>query len=222
MRTFGPVILFAFSVMTSVSVGVLGPSKALAQTPSPLRASTKSPSVTTETAIFAGGCFWCMEPPFEKLKGVSSVVSGYTGGTKKNPTYKEVSYEDTGHVEAVRITFDPKMVKYEDLLKVFWKQIDPTDPNGQFVDQGPSYRAMIFFMNEDQKKLAEKTKDELIKSKRFDKPIVTELRSASEFYEAEDYHQDYYKVNPVRYKYYRFRSGRDQFLDKHWGKDRDK
>jgi len=167
-----------------------------------------------EKATFAGGCFWCMEPPFEKLEGVIEVISGYTGGQKDNPTYKEVSAGGTGHVEVVQILYDPSKITYAELLEVFWKQIDPTDPDGQFVDRGSQYRTAIFYHNDEQKKLAEKSKEELDKSARFEKPIVTEIIEASTFYQAEDYHQDYYKNNPVRYKYYRYRSGRDQYLKK--------
>lgn len=174
-----------------------------------------------EEAIFAGGCFWCMEPPFEKLDGVKEVVSGYTGGHKENPTYKEVSAGGTGHAEAVKVIYDPSRVSYETLLEVFWRQIDPTDPAGQFVDRGSQYRSAIFYMNEEQKALAEKSKDELANSGKFDKPIVTEILPAGEFYRAEDYHQDYYKKNPIRYKIYRFGSGRDKFLEKAWGEERE-
>ena len=173
-----------------------------------------------EKATFAGGCFWCMQPPFEKLDGVVQVVSGYAGGAGENPTYED--YAQKGHIEAVEITYDPSKISYSQLLDVLWRQIDPTDPHGQFVDRGPQYRSAIFFHNEEQKKLAEKSKEALGKSGKFDKPIVTEIIKASVFYKAEDYHQDYHKKNPIRYKYYRFNSGRDQFLDKVWGRDRDK
>jgi peptide methionine sulfoxide reductase msrA/msrB len=173
-----------------------------------------------EKATFAGGCFWCMQPPFEKLDGVLQVVSGYTGGTGEKPTYED--YAQKGHIEAVQITYDPSKISYSQLLDVFWRQIDPTDPRGQFVDRGPQYRSAIFFHNEEQKKLAEKSKEALGKSGKFDKPIVTEIIKALAFHKAEDYHQDYHKKNPIRYKYYRFNSGRDQFLDKVWGRDRDK
>jgi peptide methionine sulfoxide reductase msrA/msrB len=173
-----------------------------------------------EKATFAGGCFWCVQPPFEKLKGVAEVVSGYAGGTGENPTYED--YAKKGHIEAVQITYDPSKISYSELLDVFWRQIDPTDPSGQFVDRGPEYRSAIFYQNEEQKSFAEKSKEELAKSGRFQKPIVTEIIKATTFYKAEDYHQDYYKKNPIRYKYYRFNSGRDQFLDKVWGRDRDK
>ncbi len=171
-----------------------------------------------EKATFAGGCFWCVQPPFEKLKGVIEVISGYTGGSGEDPTYED--YAQKGHIEAVEITYDPSIISYRQLLDVFWRQIDPTDAGGQFVDRGPQYRSAIFYQNEEQKGLAEKSKEELAKSGRFDKPIVTEIIKATTFYKAEDYHQDYYKKNPIHYKYYRFRSGRDQYLDKIWGKDR--
>jgi len=172
-----------------------------------------------DKAIFAGGCFWCMEPPFEKLDGVKEVISGYTGGTKENPTYKEVSSDTTGHAEAVEIIYNPEKVSYATLLDVFWRQIDPTDAGGQFVDRGSSYRSGIFYLTEEQRELAEKSKEELGKSGRFSKPIVTEIVPASHFYRAEEYHQDYYKKNTIRYKYYRYGSGRDQFLKKAWEDD---
>ncbi len=174
----------------------------------------------TEKAIFAGGCFWCMETPFEKLPGVISAVSGYTGGFKENPTYEEVSSGGTGHVEAVEITYDPETISYEKLLDVFWMNIDPTAVDRQFVDVGHQYRAAVFYLDDAQKRLAEETREKLQQSNRFTRPIVTEIRQASVFYPAEDYHQNYYKKNPTRYKYYRNGSGRDQFLDSIWGKDR--
>ena len=169
-----------------------------------------------EKATFAGGCFWCMEPPFEKLDGVREVISGYTGGSKVNPTYEEVSAGATGHLESVEVIFDPSVISYDKLLDVFWKNIDPTDPGGQFVDRGGQYRSAIFFHSEEQKKLAETSKQKLAASGIFHKPIVTEIIPAATFYKAEDYHQDYYKKNPIRYKYYRYNSGRDQFLEKTW------
>ena len=169
-----------------------------------------------ETAIFAGGCFWCMTPPFEKTMGVIKVVSGYTGGHTKNPTYE--NYAEGGHVEVVEITYDPAKISYAKLLDVFWRQIDPTDSGGQFVDRGPQYRSVIFYLNDEQEKLAEKSKVELAAAGKFKKPIVTEIIKASAFYPAEEYHQDYWKKNPVRYKFYRWNSGRDQYLEKVWGK----
>jgi peptide methionine sulfoxide reductase msrA/msrB len=173
----------------------------------------------TAEATFAGGCFWCMESPFEKLNGVSEVISGYTGGEEENPTYGEVSSGRTGHVEAVRVLFDPASISYQELLGVFWKQVDPTDPGGQFVDRGSQYGTAIFYHDEEQRKLAERSKKELDASGRYDSPIVTPIRPAGPFYEAEEYHQDYYKKNSLRYQFYRWGSGRDKFLKKIWGKD---
>ena len=170
-------------------------------------------------ATFAGGCFWCMEPPFEKLPGVSAVVSGYAGGTEANPTYEQVSAGETGHVEAVQLTYDPAQVTYEQLLDVFWRQIDPTDDGGQFVDRGAQYRSAIFAHDQDQRVAAEASKAALASSGRFDTPLVTRIVAYTTFYPAEDYHQDYYKKSSLRYRYYRYRSGRDQFLDKVWGTD---
>ena len=175
---------------------------------------------TLQRATFAGGCFWCMEPPFEKLEGVVEVTSGYTGGHTENPTYEQVCGGDTGHIEAVQVTYDPSLLTYADLLKVFWRNVDPTDPHGQFVDQGSSYVSTIFAHDEQQRQLAEASKQALEKSGRFDRPVVTPVRMAATFYPAEDYHQDYYRRNPVRYRYYRYRSGRDRFLDNVWGQDR--
>ena len=171
-----------------------------------------------EKATFAGGCFWCMEHPFEKLEGVLDVVSGYTGGHEKNPTYGEVSRGQSGHVEAVQVIFDPSKTTYSEILDVFWRQIDPTDTGGQFVDRGSQYTTAIFYHNEEQKALAEKSKAGLAKSGRYKKPVVTDIIRASKFYKAEDYHQDYYKKNPMGYKQYRRNSGRDQYLTKVWGK----
>jgi peptide methionine sulfoxide reductase msrA/msrB len=169
-----------------------------------------------DKATFAGGCFWCMEKPFEKLDGVYSVISGYTGGITENPNYK--NYEQGGHVEVVQITYDPEKVSYKELLDVFWRQIDPTDAGGQFYDRGHAYSTAIYFHNDEQKKLAEDSKEALIKSGVFKQPIVTPVLSAKPFYAAESYHQDYYKKNPIRYKLYRSRSGRDAFLEKAWAK----
>ncbi|MDY7033809.1 MAG: peptide-methionine (R)-S-oxide reductase MsrB [Thermodesulfobacteriota bacterium] len=167
-------------------------------------------------ATFAGGCFWCMEKPFEEMKGVIEVTSGYTGGHVDNPTYEQVSAGGTGHVEAVQIIFDPSQITYSDLLDVYWKQINPTDSGGQFVDRGYQYRSVIFYHDQEQKKIAEKSKEKLNKSGIYEEPIATEIKEASEFYHAEDYHQDYYKKKPLKYKYYRYFSGRDQYLDKIW------
>lgn len=170
-------------------------------------------------ATFAGGCFWCMEHPFEKLNGVISAVSGYAGGDKKSPSYEQVSSGHTGHAEAVQITFDPDKISYRELLDVFWRQIDPTDEGGSFADRGSQYRSAIFYHDQDQKRLAGETKAVLNKSGRFDKKIVTEITGYKEFWKAEDYHQDYYKKSPIRYKLYRAGSGRDRYLKKIWGKE---
>ena len=172
-----------------------------------------------EKATFAGGCFWCMQPPFQKLKGVVDVVSGYTGGIASGPTYE--NYAEKGHIEAIQITYDPSIIAYSEILDVFWRQIDPTDPGGQFVDRGPHYRSAVFYHNEDQERLAERSRQELGKSGRFDKPIVTEIIKASEFYKAEEYHQDYHEKSPNRYKFYRLNAGRDQYLAKVWSGDKD-
>jgi len=172
-----------------------------------------------EKATFAGGCFWCMEPPFDKLDGVISTIVGYTGGQEKNPTYEEVSSGKTGHVEAIQIVYDPSSVTYAELLDVFWRNIDPTQMNGQFADIGRQYATSIFYHSQEQKQLALASKDELEKSGRYDKKIVTEIVPAGAFYSAEEYHQDYYKKNPIRYKFYRYGSGRDKFLKKVWQKD---
>jgi peptide methionine sulfoxide reductase msrA/msrB len=175
--------------------------------------------MSLQKATFAGGCFWCTESDFEKLPGVVKAISGYTGGTKENPTYAEVSSGKTGHVEAVQVYYDPTKITYEELLGYFWKHVDPTDAGGQFVDRGGQYRSAIFYHDEEQKRLAEKSKEALGKSGKFDKPIVTEILKFTKFYEAEDYHQDYYKTQALKYKFYRYASGRDQFLEKVWGKE---
>lgn len=169
-----------------------------------------------ENATFAGGCFWCMESAFEELPGVIEAVSGYTGGHKENPTYEEVCSGTTGHLEAVKVTYDPQKISYQELLEVFWKNIDPTDPEGQFVDRGSQYRTAIFYHNEEQKKLAEESKRKLEELGKFSKPIVTEIRPASTFYPAEEYHQNYYKTCPLRYEIYSAGSGRNEFQKKYW------
>ena len=186
---------------------------------------TKKPAgnaVRTKTAIFAGGCFWCMEPPFEKLDGVLAVISGYTGGKVVNPTYEQVSGGGTGHAEAVQITYDPTKVSYQKLLDTFWRNIDPTDRTGQFIDRGDQYRSAIFYLDEEQRQLAETSKQALESAGRFagilsSGKIATEITPAGPFYPAEEYHQDYYMKNPLRYQYYRWGSGRDQYLNKVWG-----
>ena len=177
--------------------------------------TTQSPK--TVKAIFAGGCFWCMEPPFDKLDGVIATTSGYTGGHTKNPSYEQVSSETTGHYEAVELTYDPRKINYATLLNVFWHNVDPLDPKGQFCDKGDSYRTAIFYLNDEQKKLAEDSKHQLMDSGYFKNEVVTVIDAAQTFYPAEDYHQDYYQKNPVRYKYYRFACKRDQRLKDLWG-----
>ena len=169
-----------------------------------------------QTATFAGGCFWCVESDFEKLPGVVRAISGYTGGRGDNPTYD--NYGQKGHVEAVQIVYDPAKVSYQALLDYFWRHVDPTDPGGQFVDRGAEYRSAIFYHDAEQQRLAAASKQALEKSKRFSKPVVTEILPLTKFFPAEDYHQDYYKTHAVKYKYYRWNSGRDQFLQKVWGK----
>jgi peptide-methionine (S)-S-oxide reductase len=166
-------------------------------------------------ATFAGGCFWCMEPPFEKLPGVVSVVSGYTGGTVVKPTYGAVSSGATGHLEAVEVVFDPARVSYETLLGVFWRNIDPTNPRGQFCDLGEQYRSAIFFHDAAQERAARASAVRIVKARKL--RVVTEIRPAAPFYRAEEYHQDYYKKNPVRYRFYRFNCGRDRRLRQVWG-----
>lgn len=168
-----------------------------------------------QTATFAGGCFWCMTPPFEKLKGVVKVVAGYADGQGVDPTYDD--YAEKGFTEAVQVTYDPAQITYSDLVDVFWRQINPTDPNGQFVDRGPQYRAAIFYHDPTQKKLAERSKLALERSHRYDGPIVTPVTAFTNFYPAEDYHQDYYKKNPIHYDLYHDHSGRNEYLDGIWG-----
>ncbi|MFD2670625.1 peptide-methionine (S)-S-oxide reductase MsrA [Marinicrinis sediminis] len=177
--------------------------------------------VELTTATFAGGCFWCMEPPFEKLDGVYHVISGYTGGEEADPTYEQVSSGTTGHLEAVQVHYNPEQIHYSDLLQVFWRQINPTDDGGQFVDRGESYRSAIFYQDMEQKQLAIDSRDQLQDSGRFQAPIVTEIVEAGIFYPAEEYHQDYYKKNALRYSYYRDGSGRDDYLEQTWGDERE-
>ena len=207
MNLIKPFIIAAISILTLPGVAWSMPAQTKAQK-------------TKAIATFAGGCFWCMEPPFEKLKGVSSVTSGFTGGLAKNPRYKDVAGGRTAHIEAVRIIYNPSIISYEDLLQVYWRNVNPTDPGGQFVDRGPQYSTAIFVHSKSQRAMAERSKKQLSASGRFSKPIVTPIRDAGPFYRAEEYHQDYYKENPIRYHYYRSRSGRDNFINKVWGEDR--
>jgi methionine-S-sulfoxide reductase len=170
-----------------------------------------------EKAVFAGGCFWCLEAPFEKVEGVDSVMAGYTGGSKKNPTYQEVSSGKSGHIESIQIIFDNKKISYGELLNIFWKNIDPFDGSGQFCDKGEQYQSGLFYLNDQQKKSAEDSLAKLQKEKNFlGKQIATFIRPGLDFYPAEEYHQDYYKKNPIRYKFYRFNCGRDKRLNEIW------
>jgi peptide-methionine (S)-S-oxide reductase len=172
---------------------------------------------TLAAATFAGGCFWCMEPPFDEVEGVVSTISGYIGGTVKDPTYEQVSAGGTGHAEALRVEYDPSKVSYRNLLDVFWRNIDPLVKNRQFCDVGEQYRSAIFYHDEEQRRLAEETKRAIEASGRFDREIVTEIAPAGEFWPAEDYHQDYYRKNPIRYKFYSFNCGRERRLRDLWG-----
>ena len=173
----------------------------------------------TEIATFAGGCFWCMEPPYDKLDGILETTSGYTGGSKKNPSYKEVSAGLTRHAEAVQVIFDPERINYEKLLEVYWRNIDPTTLDRQFCEKGNQYRTAIFYHTDKQRQLAEESLTQLENNKPFPQPIVTEIVAATEFYPAEEYHQDYYQKNPLRYKFYRYSCGRDKRLQELWGKN---
>ena len=190
---------------------------ACAQSDSAPAAQNATPAKTA-IAVFAGGCFWCMEPPYDKLPGVISTTSGYTGGHVANPTYEQVSAGGTGHTEAVQVRYDPTRVSYAKLLEVFWRNIDPVAVDRQFCDAGSQYRSAVFYGNAEQQRLAEASKRKLENSGRFARPIATEIAAASTFYPAEGYHQDYYTKNPVRYKFYRWNCGRDQRLEELWGK----
>jgi len=204
MKRFMTTIATVTTLLLATSAGVQDAAAAPKKTVAPQMAR----------AVFAGGCFWCMEPPYEKLNGVKSVISGYTGGTSAAPTYEQVSAGQGGHYEAVEVLYDPTKVSYAKLLDVFWRNIDPTDASGQFCDKGSQYRSAVFFANESERSMAEATKAQL--KKRFN--VVTEILPKKQFFAAEDYHQDYYKKNPVRYKFYRASCGRDARLQKVWGK----
>ncbi len=199
---------FAVAVALLVGVGASGSSSEPPKTEGALA-----------TATFGGGCFWCMEPAFDVVPGVVSTTSGYTGGTKDHPTYEEVSAGGTGHVEVVQVLYDPTRVGYARLLEIFWHNVDPLDPHGQFCDKGEQYRSAIFFHDEEQRRLAEESKRRLEESRRFQQPIATRLVPASDFYLAEAYHQDYYRKNPLRYRFYRRTCGRDARLEALWGED---
>lgn len=210
MRTGTP-----FSLLAALLLGLVTPPGARGSTQP---AAPRSASSPTAQAVFAGGCFWCMETAFEGKPGVSTVISGFTGGTKKDPTYEEVSGGGTGHCESVQVTYDPHVTSYTQLLDIFWHNIDPTQANGQFCDHGTQYRSAIFYGNEEEKRLAEASLRKIKDSGRFKRPIVTQIVAASTFYRAEEYHQDYYKKNPERYQEYRLGCGRDQRLKDIWGK----
>lgn len=205
---------FALTLALLVAAACSAPGSASQEAPR----DAARPGVALDTAIFAGGCFWCMEPPFDDLPGVVSTTSGYTGGTVANPTYKQVSAGGTGHAEVVRIVYDPARVSFAQLLEVFWRNIDPLTANRQFCDAGDMYRSGIFYRNDAQRAAALDSKRAIERSGRFDRPIVTEITQASTFYEAEEYHQNYYQKNPLRYKFYRSRCGRDARLEELWGK----
>lgn len=191
---------------------------ACAQPGADAHAGANAPTdANTRVAIFAGGCFWCMEPPYDALPGVISTESGYTGGRVANPSYEQVTAGDTGHTEAIRITYDPRKVDYPKLLEVFWHNIDPVAVDRQFCDVGNQYRSAIFPVDKEQRRLAEASKQKLQDDPRFEQPIATLIEDKATFYPAEDYHQDYYRKNPVRYKYYRYRCGRDSRLQEVWG-----
>ena len=178
-------------------------------------ASAREVAATLEVATFAGGCFWCMEEAFDEVPGVVSTTSGYTGGRLESPTYEQVSGGDTGHVEAVQVIFDPAVVSYARLLDAFWRNVDPTDDGGQFCDRGPQYVSVVYVRNERQRRLAEASKEALAEARPF--PILTPILAATTFWDAESYHQDYYRKNPVRYRFYKFNCGRKARLDDLWG-----
>ncbi len=203
------------TILLSVLLTALAPVALGDREPKPAE-TAGAPS--SELATFAGGCFWCMEHPYDELDGVVSTTSGYSGGSTQNPTYEEVSAGKTGHTEVVQIRYDPAKVSYDTLLEVFWRNIDPTTSDRQFCDKGSQYRPAIFYHNEEQRRLAEASKQKLAKEKSFSEPIVTEITSLAEFYPAEDYHQDYYRKNPLRYNFYRYSCGRDERLEELWGK----
>jgi len=202
---------FRQTALAGVVVVIIGLSLSVIQ---PERSTATAPA----KAYFAGGCFWCMEEAFEKVEGVLMAVSGYMDGTLVNPTYEQVSAGGTGHAESVEVTYDPAKVSYEKLLDAFWRNVDPLTPNAQFCDHGNQYRAAIFPSTPEEQKLAEASRKRLEESKKFHSPIVTQIVAATAFYQAEEYHQDFYKKNPVRYKFYKFNCGRTQRLEEVWGK----
>jgi peptide-methionine (S)-S-oxide reductase len=204
--------IWRFGVMLSGAVILLV--VGFSNVPRPSVAESGEPA----KAYFAGGCFWCMEEVFEKVDGVVAAVSGYMGGTVQDPSYEDVSSGRTGHAESVEVLYDPSKVTYNQLLEAFWRNVDPITPNAQFCDHGTQYRAAIFYQNDQEKRFAEESKQAIEQSKRFSQPIVTQIVMASRFYVAEEYHQDFYKKNPIRYKFYKYNCGRAQRLDELWGK----
>ncbi len=205
-------------IALALTMASLGTPQSGAAGTAPTKGGGPAPGKQPAAATFAGGCFWCMVPPFEQTDGVLSVESGYAGGKTASPTYEEVSSGTSGHLEAVQVTYDPARISYTDLLKVFWRQIDPTDGGGQFADRGSQYQTAIFYRTEEEKRLAEKSREDLERSGDFDRPIITRIIKFTTFYRAEDYHQDYYKKNPLRYALYKRGSGREAFLKEKWGK----
>ena len=203
-------------IMVSLLALIMAALPSCANTPEESLVKADTVDEGLHTATFAGGCFWCMQPPYDQLDGVEKLVVGYTGGDMENPSYQDVISGNTGHYEAVQITYDPQKVSYEQLLEVFWRQIDPTDALGQFADQGPQYRTAIFYHDERQKELAQKSKQQLESSGKFDEPIATQILPYKAFYPAEEYHQDYYKKNPDYYDSYKWGSGRGGFLEENW------
>jgi peptide methionine sulfoxide reductase msrA/msrB len=210
------ILVITLALITWIGVAAAAPPVPISSK-TPAQGGTMVESLDAAVATFAGGCFWCTESDFEKVPGVTKVISGYTGGQGTNPTYED--YAAKGHVEAIEVHYNPQVVTYQQLLDYFWRHINPTDAGGQFVDRGPQYRSVIFYHNEEQKRLAEESKANIAASGRFKEPIVTEILPAATFYPAEDYHQGYAHKNPIRYKYYRWNSGRDQFLEKAWGQE---
>ena len=209
-----PLLLLSFALL-----GCRGSAQPNEAVEAPVHAFVQNEN--SEIATFAGGCFWCVESAFEHYSGISDVISGFTGDSQKDATYKEVSAGKTQHLEAVQFYYDPAQITYQDLLEIFWRQIDPTDAEGSFVDRGLQYRSAIFYHTPEQKKLAEASRDAMAASGRYDAPIATEIREAGAFYPAEEYHQNYHTKNSIRYDFYRSRSGRDQYREQAWGDDKD-
>lgn len=206
-------VLFSLFILIAALLAI----NTYAESNQPASSTVKPENLSVAT--FAGGCFWCTEADFEKLPGVQKVISGFSGGHVANPSYEAVSMGTTGHVESVQVYYDPSIISYEALLDAFWRMINPTDNEGQFIDRGNQYRSLIFYQTEEEKEKAEHSRKLLNESGRYKAPVITEIRKFEAFYPAEDYHQNYYKKNPIRYKYYRFNSGRDQYLEKTWGED---